>query len=141
MKTCGLALCIALCTLSTLPVWGQEVPVPGQATVLRRESDAKYQLPDVSPSASPEIWLYTQEMRRYDNPELAIRKKAELKTAQRMQRLAALKWFGQSNSRPYASATPFMDYYSPYWAGNGSTPFAWTGVDSARSVNVNYYSR
>jgi len=114
MKTCGLALCIALCTLSTLPVWGQEVPVPGQATVLRRESDAKYQLPDVSPSASPEIWLYTQEMRRYDNPELAIRKKAELKTAQRMQRLAALKWFGQSNSRPYASATPFMDYYSPY---------------------------
>jgi hypothetical protein len=140
MKTCGLSLCFALLSLIAGPVFGQEAA--GQTTVLRRDHDLKYQLPEVSPNASPEIWLYTQEVRRYDNPELAIRKKAELKTAQRMQRISAMKWFGQSNSRPYASATPFMDYYSPYWAGNGTTPFAWVGNETGRAVSVHqYYSR
>ena len=84
---------------------------------------------EVSPSTSPELWLYQQELRRYEDPEQAVRRKAEARAEQRMSRLAAMKWFGQSNSRPHAAATPFMDEYSPVWVGNGVHPLNWAGVE------------
>lgn len=57
----------------------------------------------------------------------AIHRKAELKAAQRQRRLATQKWFGYSNSRPSASAAPFMGIYSPSWSGNSNTPYLWNG--------------
>ena len=74
-----------------------------------------------------DMWFYLQELRRYDDPQMAIRRKAELKGRQRRQRLAAMKWFGYSPSRPMANPIPSMGYASPMWAGNGSDPYLWIG--------------
>ncbi len=87
-------------------------------------------IPGISQSQmTPEMYLYLYELRRHEDPKQAVRRKAELKTAQRMQRLAAQKWFGVSNARPMASAQPFMDMYSPRWIGNGYNAFDWAGVN------------
>jgi hypothetical protein len=80
------------------------------------------------PAVTPDLWLYSQEWRRHDDPAQAVRRKAEARTEQRMQRLAAMKWFGYSNSRPQASVTPFMSIYSPAWVGNGANRYDWVGV-------------
>ncbi|MFO0886461.1 MAG: hypothetical protein U0894_20160 [Pirellulales bacterium] len=77
-------------------------------------------------SSHPEIYLYMQAMKRHDDPQQAIRRKAELKASQRMGRIASSKWYGISNSRPMASTVPTMGLYSPYWAGNGASPFEWS---------------
>lgn len=86
------------------------------------------------------MWYYIQEMRRRDDPREAIRKRAELKSAQRQQRLAAQKWFGWSQGRPSASPTPTMGVYSPTWVGNGVSPYEWVGygyTTTAVRINVN----
>jgi hypothetical protein len=74
-----------------------------------------------------EMWFYLQELRRYDDPQVVIRRKAEKKGEQRRQRLAAMKWFGWSQSRPTASPTPWTGVYSPSWVGNGADPYHWIG--------------
>ena len=80
---------------------------------------------------TPEMWLYMQELERHDDPKMAVRRKAEERAAQRMNRMAARKWFGLSNSRPSASPIPVMGTYSPFWAGNDSDPHRWNGVGPA----------
>jgi hypothetical protein len=87
--------------------------------------------PVVTPeTVTPDMWYYSQEMRRHDDPKQAVRRKAEFVTQQRMRRIESMKWFGMSNARPYASTTPFMDQYSPAWIGNGYHPYQWVGVGS-----------
>lgn len=131
MKKIAVSLFLLAAACST--VRGQD-PVP---TVVTNPNEAPFVLqggtiPGVSPGQmTPEMYLYLHEQRRNDDPKQAVRRKAELKTAQRMQRLAAQKWFGVSNSRPSASAQPFMDLYSPRWIGNGYNAFDWSGVNSA----------
>lgn len=87
-------------------------------------------------SATPEMWFYEQQLRRHDDPSQAVRRKAELRGQQRQARLAALKWFGYSNSRPRAAADPYNGDASPAWASNNSWyPFRWCGNGPA-SVSV-----
>ncbi len=74
-----------------------------------------------------DMWFYLQELRRYDDPQAVIRRKAERKGDQRRQRLAAMKWYGYSQSRPSANPTPSMGVYSPMWVGNGADPYQWIG--------------
>ncbi len=76
-------------------------------------------------SATPEMWFYEQERSRYDNPKLAIRHRAEVRGQQRQDRLAALKWFGISNSRPTVSSTPMYGGYSVGWGSNTYGPLRW----------------
>lgn len=78
---------------------------------------------------TPEQWLYTQEMRRRDDPKEAVRRKAEYRSAQRMHRIAAREWFGFSNSRPVANSDPYHAAgYSPHWsANNAMRPDQWIG--------------
>jgi hypothetical protein len=78
-----------------------------------------------APAVTPELWLYSQELRRHDDPAQAVRRKAELQADQRISRLAALKWYGLSNSRPQASPIPTMGVYSPTWVGNGWQRYEW----------------
>ena len=86
------------------------------------------QSPAVDQVAQTEdMWFYLQEHRRYDDPQVVIRRKAERKAEQRRQRLAAMKWFGWSQSRPTASSTPWTGVYSPSWVGNGADPYHWVG--------------
>ncbi len=74
-----------------------------------------------------DMWFYMQELRRYDDPQVVIRRKAERKADQRRHRLAAMKWYGYSQSRPSANPTPSMGVYSPMWVGNGADPYQWIG--------------
>jgi hypothetical protein len=79
-------------------------------------------------AVTPEMWLYLQEMQRHDDPEMAVRRKAEDRASHRQDRLAARRWFGLSNARPTASPIPVMGTYSPFWAGQSSDPNRWNGV-------------
>ena len=87
-------------------------------------------------AATPEMWFYQQELQQYQDPKLAVRRKAEYRSAQRQARMAALKWFGFSNQRPTAGVDPYHGDYSPSWTGgNYNYPFHWSGY-GAPSVTV-----
>lgn len=86
-----------------------------------------------------DMWFYLQELRRYNDPRMAIRRREALKARQRRQRIAAMKWYGYSQSRPTANPMPLTGYYSPMWAGNGSDPYLWIGnayVTTALRIEV-----
>lgn len=116
-------------TLDTAPAATLQAPVPAAA---------EFTVPNLTtPTVTPELWLYSQELRRHDDPAQAVRRRAELRADQRSQRLAAMKWFGLSNSRPQASPVPLMGVYSPAWAGNGLNRYDWVGVaDRSATVRV-----
>lgn len=86
------------------------------------------------PTVTPELWLYSQELKRHDDPAQAVRRKAEAKADQRLDRLAALKWYGQSNARPDANPIPLMSAYSPSWIGNGWQRYDWAAFGTSASV-------
>lgn len=102
---------------------GFDGPIAAPAT--RVESESVVPIPA---TVTPEMWLYSQEVQRYDDPAQAVRRKAEYRGQQRANRIAAMKWFGKSNARPEASATPFMGIYSPAWVGNGYERYDWAAV-------------
>jgi hypothetical protein len=78
-----------------------------------------------SPSDSAQSWNYLAEQKRQEDPKAAIRRKAELKAAQRQARLAAQQWYGVSNARPTVSATPTMSVYSTARVTPGPAPNQW----------------
>ena len=96
-----------------------KLPKPGDQEPVAMASDQVDQ--------TESMWFYLQELRRHDDPQVTIRRKAELKANQRRQRLAAMKWFGWMQGRPTANPTPGMGYYSPMWSGNGGDPNLWIG--------------
>jgi hypothetical protein len=127
----GLSFGILLCTAVA---FGQQAELGAPAPVAY---DAG-QLPEIAPSmVSPEMYIYLQELRRHDDPAQAIRRRAEAKAAQRLSRLAALKWYGMSNSRPQASTVPMMGVYSPAWIGNGRNRYDWSGAGGV-TVRLQY---
>ncbi|HEY2839458.1 MAG TPA: hypothetical protein VGJ26_09925 [Pirellulales bacterium] len=78
---------------------------------------------------TPEMWFYEQHLREYRNPKNAVRRRAEFEADQRQQRLAAMDWYGFSNSRPTVNPMPFTGpgLYSPAWVGNSTVPYQWNG--------------
>ena len=97
-------------------------------------SDLRRDVTSSQPATTPEMWLYEQERNRYEDPRMAVRRKAELRAAQRGERLAAMKWYGQSNSRPLISATPHCDTYGAGWISNTPNPYQWRGGASSAVV-------
>ena len=88
---------------------------------------------EVTPT--PEMWFYQQHYRQYQDPKVAVRYKAEERAAQRRGRLAAMRWFGFSNSRPRAGTDPVHSDYSPAWtSGHMNYPFRWGGYGTAAVV-------
>jgi hypothetical protein len=90
----------------------------------RREETTMIPTPSLT-SATPEMWFYEQERARQESPKYAVRRKAELRSTQRQQRLAAMKWYGVSNSRPTANPTPLFSTYSPTWVSGAADPLRW----------------
>jgi hypothetical protein len=76
-------------------------------------------------TATPEMWFYEQALQRYDDPKYAIRAAAEQRAAQRRARIAAMEWYGYSNSRPLWGTDPVHGTLNPQWVGNGYDPFTW----------------
>jgi hypothetical protein len=78
--------------------------------------------------ATPEMWFYEQNLREYKDPKNAVRAKAEFAAQQRANRLAAMRWFGLSNSRPRVSSDP-LNVYPPAWGSNTPLqPNRWSGT-------------
>jgi len=48
--------------------------------------------------------------------------------------LAAMKWYGQSNTRPVVSPTPNCDTYGAGWVSNSANPYQWRGGGSPSVV-------
>ena len=83
---------------------------------------------------TPEMWFYEQAMRRYRDPKVSVRRRAEFEADQRQARLAAQRWFGYSNSRPTVNPTPFTSNYSPMWTSNSPYGGQWRGVSQTTVV-------
>lgn len=77
--------------------------------------------------ATPEMWFYEEQLRRYENPRVAVRRNAEIRAEQRRERIASMKWYGYSNLRPRANPTPWGASYSPQWSSNSADSFSWVG--------------
>jgi hypothetical protein len=69
-------------------------------------------------------WYY-QPPKYQSNTRAIIQEKAQTRAYQRQERLAAMSWYGMSNSRPTAAPTPFTSLYSPVWQMPGGRPYAW----------------
>lgn len=131
----GIALIPALLIGTTVLAQESENPVkPAEAP-----TETTPAVNETSPTET--MWFYLQQQKRYDDPQIAIRRKAEWKSAQRRLRLASQRWFGYSASRPIASPTPMMGVYSPMWIGNGTDPFYWVGGGFATRTSVRVTSR
>jgi hypothetical protein len=87
-----------------------------------------------APAPTPELWVYSQEQQRHDDPAHAVRRKAEIKADQRLARLSALRWYGQSNSRPETSPLPSMGVYSPTWIGNSWSRYEWPAAGTTSLI-------
>lgn len=129
MKRLSIACCLVALLLAG-PAIAQddnEMTEPGGAEVKLEVKDVSdHSPPELAPSqVSPEIYLYLQELRRHNDPKQAVRRRAEIRAAARTSRIAAMKWYGMSNSRPQVNPIPFMGTYSPTWVGNGYDRYDW----------------
>lgn len=79
---------------------------------------------------TPEMWFYQQQLKRVDDPKLAVREKAEARASARQQRIESLKWYGLSNSRPVVSNTPWWGGYSAYWGSNTYDTLRWRSAQA-----------
>lgn len=130
MRRLGLALLVAnLVTVSA--ALSQESDDP--FTTGGRSSTAAVSTADVPPTS--EMWFYEQERRRYENPRNAVRANAEVRAAQRQNRLAALRWFGFSNSRPRSGTDPVHGSYAPRWVSGGVVASEWRSSGQAVVVS------
>jgi hypothetical protein len=120
--------------LISAPAWGQQSnsgkhaaanptpparPVPELMNVVP-PAPAPTAVPPSSLSeikATPEMWFYEQYMHEYKDPKNAVRANAAFAAQQRANRLAAMRWFGLSNSRPRISPDP-INVYPPAWSSN-----------------------
>lgn len=105
-------------------VWTSALYVQAQDP---RPASVRVQPPSstASLSTTPEMWLYQQEQARHDDPQQAVRRKAELRAAERQSRIESMKWYGLSNSRPIVAPSPWFGTYGPSWSSNSVDPMRW----------------
>jgi hypothetical protein len=132
---------VVLILFSAVPAWAQrpastKSPLPSAipAAVVPTAVPETVQpsIPAVTSDLkpTPEMWFYEQNMREYKNPKNAVRAKAEFDAQQRSNRLATMRWYGYSNSRPRVGADP-INSYSPAWSSNTPLqPNRWQGTGS-----------
>jgi hypothetical protein len=105
-------------TTSPAPTMVADRSAP-QQNVITATSDLK---------ATPEMWFYERYMQEYKNPKNAVRANAEFAAQQRANRLASMRWFGFSNSRPRIGCDP-VNVYPPAWTSNRPLqPNQWLGT-------------
>lgn len=114
-----LAALIAASASSTVLAQQSRGPQRGQKSSIKVKADLDQPPAPISLSEmTPEMWLYLQELRRYDDPHMAVRRKAEFRADQRQRRIASREWFGLSNMRPTANPTPWFGSYSARWSSS-----------------------
>ena len=126
MRPRSLALSIALFALAAAPAIAQEQSV--LRPVHREANVPEISMADVTPT--PEMWIYSQERKRYEDPWTAVRRKAERRAEQRQRRIASMKAFGLSKQRPLVHYTPFHTYFS-VWNNYG-----WLTITPTYSIDL-----
>lgn len=91
-----------------------------------------------SPSMTPEMWLYMEEVRRQSDPKFKMARAAEFKAWQRRYRLASQQWYGNPVARPQANPNPFSATYSPAWAGTDWNEYLWLGGRPSTTQHVRF---
>jgi hypothetical protein len=121
------SICLMAASRATCDIHADE-SLPPPPPPARQSTAAHRTIPIMSPgevTATPEMWFYEQALQRYDDPKYAIRAAAEQRAAQRRARIAAMEWYGYSNSRPLWGIDPVHGTLNPQWVGNGYDPFTW----------------
>lgn len=76
----------------------------------------------ITPTPTPEMWFYAQEMKSYNDPKQMVRRNAQLRADQRRARIAAAQWLGTSRLRP---PTLSRNYGAVMLAPNAWDPMLW----------------
>jgi hypothetical protein len=127
MKT---SICAFLMLVAS-PVFAQDedlAPQQEQQPIRRQTSLRRDPMDDAGPALSgtvtptPDMWYYSQENRRHDNPQLAVRRKAEARASQRLGRIESLAWQGQSGGRPVLSPSGMYNSFGQFGVFN---PYYW----------------
>ena len=106
------SVCLMAASRATCDIRADE-SLPPPPPPARQTTTAHRTIPIMSPgevTATPEMWFYEQALQRYDDPKYAIRAAAEQRAAQRRARIAAMEWYGYSNSRPLWGIDPVHGY-------------------------------
>lgn len=149
MKRLSLSLATLVLTAWALPVSAQEstlkvvktpppapvAPVASVGSVATPASRAPVASLPADGKATPEMWFYQQYQQQYRDPKAMVRARAEFQDNERQRRMASLKWYGFSNSRPQASTDYINNDNSPRWvSGDALNPSRWPGDRAARMV-------
>ncbi len=117
---------IGVCLLAVLTAGTVSAQQPNRTAGDRHDqSQSRIAVGELQPT--PEMWFYEQYQQQQDDPAEGVYAKAQLRAAQRQGRLASMRWYGLSNSRPRASSDPFHGEYSPKWSASGRYPDRWMG--------------
>lgn len=93
---------------------------------LRRDhAAAENEISSGSIAPTPDMWYYQHELKRHDDPKMAVRRRAEQRAQERHERLASREWYGISNSRPAVSVSPQFGGYSAFWGSNTYDTLRW----------------
>ena len=91
---------------------------------------------ETTPQQEPSWYREQASTAKADSLKI-IQQKAQVRAGQRNSRMASMQWYGMSNARPQASATPYTGRYSPAWEMPGGRPYAW--YPQARPGYVMYW--
>jgi hypothetical protein len=80
--------------------------------------------PKATSDTADESWSY-QPPSSAANARAIVQEKAEIRSQQRMDRLAAQSWYGVSVSRPTIIGTPFTSPRASWWDRSHQLPNAW----------------
>ena len=80
---------------------------------------------DEEESSQEQSWNREQKSTLHQDARAIVQQKAEARSAQRMDRMAASAWYGVSNSRPSTTSTPFGSRYGSVWEMPGGRPYSW----------------
>ena len=90
------------------------------SVVPTRAADTQHPGPLKPTNDSDETWSYQPPAPSPITARTIVQQKAEIRAQQRMDRLAALNWYGTSNSRPILLGTPF---FSNRYNAAGDVPY------------------
>jgi hypothetical protein len=98
---------------------------PARVRPAGAETDVTKMVSPGDVAATPEMWFYEQSLRRYNDPKVAVRANSEFKADQRRARMAAMNWYGYSNSRPAMGIDNLHGPIQTQWVGNSGNASWW----------------
>jgi len=130
----ALALIAVLAAMAPLSAGAQQANrnglQPQPATITTPAAAAQTNV--YSSGMTSEMWFYNERMRRHDDPQLIIQRRAQQRSAERRLRIETRKWYGYSALRPRANSTPEYGPYAAQWIGNGYRRSDWVIPQSTR---------